>query len=64
MLSKFVYGQPSARLLQDWRDLGLHISQGTLTDELRRLLPLFAPLAQAGLEQWRRDSHWHADETR
>ncbi len=64
LLSKFVYGQPSARLLQDWSDLGLHISQGTLTDGLRRLLPLFAPLAQAGLEQLRRDSHWHADETR
>jgi transposase len=64
LLSKFVYGQPSARLLQDWRDLGLHIAQGTLTDGLRCLLPLFAPLAEAGLAQLRRDSHWHADETR
>ena len=64
LLSKFVYGQPSARLLQDWRDLGLHISQGTLTDGLRCLLPLFVPLAEAGLAQLRRDSHWHADETR
>jgi transposase len=64
LLSKFVYGQPSARLLQDWNDLGLNISQGTLTDGLRRLLPMFAPLAEAGLAQLRRDSHWHADETR
>lgn len=64
LLSKFVYGQPSARLLQDWRDLGLNISQGTLTDGLRRLLPMFAPLAEAGLAQLRRDPHWHADETR
>jgi len=64
LLSKFVYGQPSARLLQDWNDLGLRISQGTLTDGLRCLLPLFAPLAEAGLAQLRRDAHWHADETR
>ena len=64
LLSKFVYGQPSARLLRDWNDQGLHIAQGTLTDGLRRLLPLFAPLAEAGLAQLRRASHWHADETR
>ncbi len=64
LMSKFVYGQPSARLLRDWNDQGLHIAQGTLTDGLRCLLPLFAPLAQAGLAQLRRGSHWHADETR
>jgi transposase len=64
LLSKFAYGQPSARLLQDWRDQGLHISQGTLTDGLRCLLPMFEPLVQAGLEQLRRQTHWHADETR
>ena len=64
LLSKFVYGQPSARLLQDWRDQGLHISQGTLTDGLRCLLPMFEPLIEAGLEQLRRQTHWHADETR
>lgn len=64
LLSKFVYGQPSARLLQDWRDQGLHISQGTLTDGLRCLLPMFAPLVEAGLAQLRCGTHWHADETR
>ena len=64
LLSKFVYGQPSARLLRDWRDQGLHISQGTLTDGLRCLLPMFAPLIEAGLAQLRRGTHWHADETR
>jgi transposase len=64
LLSKFVYGQPSRRLLQDWSEQGLHIAQGTLTDGLRCLLPLFAPLTQAVLRQLRRGSHWHADETR
>lgn len=64
LLSKFVYGQPSARLLQDWRDQGLNISQGTLTDGLHCLLPMFEPLVEAGLAQLRRATHWHADETR
>ena len=31
---------------------------------LRGLLPMFEPLVQAGLEQLRRQTHWHADETR
>ena len=64
LLSKFLYGQPSARLLHDWRDRGLVISQGTLTDGLRCLLPMFEPLVQAGLTQLRSATHWHADETR
>jgi len=61
LLSKFLYGQPTHRLLQDWTDQGLHIAQGTLTDGLARLAPLFAPLTQAAL---RAHTHWHADETR
>lgn len=64
LLSKFLYAQPTHRLLRDWRDQGLHISQGTVTDGLKRLAPLFAPLVQAGLEHLRQQPHWHADETR
>jgi len=64
LLSKFLHGQPTHRLLQDWRHQGLHIAQGTLTGGLRALLPLFAPLEQAWLQQLRSAAHWHADETR
>lgn len=64
LLSKFLYGQPTTRMLQDWADHGLHVAQGTLTDGLHVLLPLFTPLARAGLEQLRRHAYWHADETR
>lgn len=64
LLSKFLYGQPSHRLLQDWEDHGLHIAQGTLTDGLRMLWPLLGPVADAGLDELRRGSHGHADETR
>ena len=64
LVSKFLYAQPTHRLLRDWHDQGLHISQGTVTDGLKRLAPLFAPLVQAGLEHLRQQPHWHADETR
>jgi transposase len=64
LVSKFLYAQPTHRLLRDWRDQGLHVSQGTLTNGLKRLAPLFAPLVQAGLEHLRQQPHWHADETR
>jgi transposase len=64
LLSKFSYGQPTHRLLHDWSDQGLRISQGTVTDGLRRLAPLFEPLGQAWSNQLRAQTHWHADETR
>jgi len=64
LLSKFSYGQPTHRLLRDWSDQGLRISQGTVTDGLRQLAPLFEPLGQAWSKQLRAQSHWHADETR
>jgi hypothetical protein len=43
-LSKYLYGQPPHRLLQDWADQGLEVAQGTLIDRLRRLAPMFARL--------------------
>ena len=64
LLSKFLYGQPTARLLQDWTERGLPIAQGTVTEGLQRLAPLFEPMLAACLDQVRRATHWHADETR
>jgi transposase len=64
LLSKFLYGQPTARLLQDWAERGLPIAQGTVTEGLRRLAPLFEPMMAACLSEARSASHWHADETR
>ena len=64
LLSKFLYGQPTARLLQDWTERGLPIAQGTVTQGLQRLAPLFAPVLQACLDKVRSATHWHADETR
>jgi len=64
LLSKFLYGQPTARLLQDWTERGLPIAQGTATEGLQRLAPLFKPMLEACLGQVRSAAHWHADETR
>lgn len=47
LLSKFLYGQPTARLLQDWTERGLPIAQGTVTEGLQRLAPLVQPMLDA-----------------
>jgi transposase len=64
LLSKFLYGQPSHRLLQDLSNAGLNLAQGTLTGGLRVIAPLFAPMEDALLARLRGETHWHADETR
>lgn len=64
LMSKFLYGQPTARLLQDWSGRGLPIAQGTVTEGLQHLAPLFEPIMTACLSEVRAASHWHADETR
>lgn len=64
LLSKHRHGVPTHRLLQQWRDLGLPLDQGTLTGNRQQLLPLLTPLTQAGVEHLRASNAWHADETR
>jgi transposase len=64
LLSKFLYAQPTHRLLQDLSDSGLNLSAGTLTGGLRAIAPLFKPVEEALLSRLRSETHWHADETR
>jgi transposase len=64
LLDKFLFYRPTYRLLEDLRTQGLDLSQGTLTDGLRRLLPLFETLYDHLVEHSRQQSLWHADETR
>jgi transposase len=47
ILSKYRYGQPSNRYLQDLGDQGLPVSPGTLAGGLRALAPLFEPVLEA-----------------
>jgi len=64
LLDKYLLQRPTHRLLEDLRGHGLDLAQGTVTDGLRRLAPLFTPLYQALVERSRLARHWHADETR
>ncbi len=64
LLDKFLFQRPTHRLLLDLRTHGLSVPQGSLTDGLKRLVPLFAPLREAIIEHQRQARHWHADETR
>jgi transposase len=64
LLDKFLSYRPTQRLLQHWQTLGLDLPFGTLTDGLRRLEPLFAPVYQALIERNRQSVYNQADETR
>ena len=64
LLDKFLFYRPTYRLLEDLRTQGLDLSQGTLTDGLQRLLPLFEPLYDHLVEHSQEQMLWHADETR
>jgi transposase len=63
-LDKFLWYRPTCRLLASFRLLGLEISQGTITDGLKRLAPLFEVVYHALLRHNQQEKHLHADETR
>lgn len=64
LLDKYQFYRPTYRLLEDLRSHGLALSQGGLTDGLKRLAPLFEPVYEALVEHNQRQHLWHADETR
>jgi transposase len=64
LLDKYLFGRPTYRLLEDLRSHGLDLSLGTVTDGLRRLVPLFEPLYESLIAHQRQEHHWQADETR
>jgi transposase len=64
ILSKYGYGQPSNRSLQDLSDLGLPLSPGTLAGGLQALAPLFDPILDAWYCKQMSEALFHNDETR
>lgn len=65
LLDKFLFQRPTYRLLTELRTCHeLDVSQGTVTDGLKRLAPLFEPLYQEMARLNTTEHHWHADETR
>lgn len=64
LLDKYAFHRPTYRLLQQWRQAGLDLAQGTITDGLQRLLPLLEPVDAALRSHLQKQRHWHGDETR
>ena len=63
LIDKYRLYRPTYRLLEALRIHGLDLALGTVTDGLKRLAPLFAPLREALRARSRTADHWHADET-
>jgi transposase len=63
LLTKFLYSQPTNRLLNHYAELGLPISPGTITGGLKRLAPLFEPIYNAFRVQQMTENRFHNDES-
>jgi len=61
---KFQFFQPLYRILAELRGCDLYLPAGTITDGLKKLVPLLQPLYQLLVEHNRGEGHWHCDETR
>ncbi len=64
LLDKFLYYRPTNRLLEQWKSYGVCLSQGTVTDGMKRLLTLLEPVEQQILAVHWAEDRWCADETR
>jgi len=64
LLDKYLFYRPTYRLLADLQTHDMDLSQGSLTDGLKRLTPLFEPVYQKLVEHSQKQELWHADETR
>ena len=65
LIDKFLFQRPTHRLLADYRlTRDFDVSQGTVTDGLARLAPVFEPLYDAIKDRCVSGDRWHADETR
>jgi transposase len=64
LLDKYQFYRPTHRLLEDLRTYGVNLSAGTLTDGLKRFLPLLEPIYAGIIAESRRGVLWSADETR
>lgn len=63
LLNKFLYSQPTSRLLNSYEELGLPISQGTITGGLQKLIPLFQPIYDAFYHHQMTEEIFHNDES-
>jgi len=64
LLDKYLFMRPTHRLLEDLRTHDLDLAQGTLTDGLKAMAPIFDPVYEAIVAKNLEEEKWHADETR
>jgi transposase len=64
LLDKFLFYRPTHRLLEDLQTYGVNLPAGTLTDGLKRFVPLFEAIYGGIIAESRRGTLWSADETR
>jgi transposase len=64
LLDKYLYARPPHRWCEELRHQGFPLAQGTLTDGLRRLAPMVAPVMKAMHDRQRSEAVFHNDETR
>jgi len=63
LLQKYEYQQPIYRSLKQWEANGLSLAVGTITDGLKKILPLLSPIYDEIVAHNSAANHWHADET-
>lgn len=63
LLSKFHYCQPTNRLLNQYKELGLPISPGTIAGGLKKLKELFQPVYDALYNHQMTEDRFHNDES-
>jgi len=63
LLNKFHYSQPTNRLLNQYTELGLPISPGTITGGLKNLKDLFKPVYDAFYSHQMTEDRFHNDES-
>ena len=63
LMDKFFFQRPTHRLLGELETYGISLARSTLTEGMKRLAPLFKPLADGILERVRANRLRQADET-
>jgi transposase len=64
LLDKFYSMHPTHRFLAALKTHNVDLAQGTITDGLKTIAPIFLPIYEAIVTKNTEEDRWHADETR
>lgn len=63
LVGKYGYQIPTYRLIQLYKQYGIPLSQGTVTDGFKTLMTWLTPIYQEMIDFSHKSKHWHVDET-